>query len=209
MRRFGLSCLWLLAALVPHAARAENFPVVWGGGTSSTQVKFVLNAGYDSSAALPTYNYHNVALAMNCTPFDTAASVNGPRLFVFAVQVRGHLYPQTNTASDSTTIFPWKRWRAATATPPTSAASDTLGGTLFPDTLIAGTLAQDEFPVVFDLRGQAPRGRWFPLCDPRSGQMWVAPYTSIRVRLIKVYGFSFASLSFGRALLSCTLVAWN
>jgi len=201
----------LLVASASHAppASAETFPVVWGGGTGITQGKFVLNASYDSSQAIPTDKYRNLAMTFFFTPVDTVASVNGPRLFVFAVQVRGHTSALKNTADDSTTTFPWKRWRAASGTPPTTAASDTLGGALFPDTMVTSLLGQDEFPVMLDLRGQAPRGRWISLSDPRSGQAWVAPYTSVRVRLIKVYGFSFASLAFGRSLLTCNLVGWN
>lgn len=141
----------------------------------------------DSSSVLLTRGWNKMALVFY--PTLKADSVEAAWV---AVQIRGHY----TAAGDSVGANPWRHWNGAAPafTAGVGGAADTinagqgyLNANFGTQTFPADSLARSGEFVVFVPAEAVPRGLWIPLVD-RTGDWFSAPFTSVRVRLLKEIG---------------------
>ena len=114
------------------------------------------------------------------------------RAALLMVQVRGHYAAN----ADSTNTFIWRAWNTREQLFPTAAATqativDTIGNFADIDYNSANTDtttgSYGERPVWLN-RVDPHRAIWINLVNPETGEWFSAPYVSIRVRIMRVYG---------------------
>jgi opacity protein-like surface antigen len=139
----------------------------------------------DSSLAKDMLGANRMALALSYTLRDSTS------MALLGIQVRTHLTDNT----DSVSTFIWPGW--GTSTDITGAIKDSSCSSIDP---LAGVNSAGIFmgDTVNALIGERPvwlhqtnvqRYRWIPLMSQR-GEWLAAPYVSVRVRIIRLYGTS-------------------
>jgi len=162
----------------------------------------------DSSSTMLTLGATHLALMVTYSMDADSGCAS-----LMGLEVRGH----STANSDSVSTFKW-RWRAATASPTDtigSQATTSTGATVngFVTTALDSTnVGPFEAPVWLN-NTQPYRAIYIPLVNRDTGELFSAPYTSIKARIVKQYGSTACTAWTGKlgalTAFQITMVGWR